>query len=38
MAVGKVYIGNISESCEKGDVESRFGKYGTIRSVWIARK
>ncbi|RWS21472.1 RNA-binding-like protein 3 [Leptotrombidium deliense] len=33
----KVYIGNLSESCSKGDVETSFSKYGPLKNVWIAR-
>jgi len=33
----KVYIGNLSESAVKPDIESAFGKYGPLKNVWVAR-
>lgn len=33
----KVYIGNLSETASKMDVENTFGKYGPLRNVWVAR-
>lgn len=33
----KVYVGNLSESCLKADVEGAFSKFGSLKNVWVAR-
>ncbi|RWS21916.1 RNA-binding protein 1-like protein [Leptotrombidium deliense] len=33
----KVYIGNLSDSCSKNEVETSFSKYGPLKNVWVAR-
>jgi len=33
----KVYIGNLGNSAAKNEIEDAFGKYGSLRNVWIAR-
>jgi len=34
----KVYIGNLSETASKQDVENVLTKYGKLKNVWVARK
>jgi len=34
----KIYIGGLSDECEKYDLEDAFSKYGPIRSSWVARR
>lgn len=34
----KVYIGNLSETASKQDVEGVLQKYGKLKNVWVARK
>lgn len=33
----KVYIGNLANHTSRHDIESAFGKYGSLRNVWVAR-
>ncbi|CAG2054543.1 unnamed protein product, partial [Timema podura] len=33
----KVYVGNLSSSASKHEIESAFSKYGPLRNVWVAR-
>ncbi|XP_066585941.1 RNA-binding protein 1 isoform X5 [Prorops nasuta] len=33
----KVYVGNLGNSASKHELENKFGKYGPIRNVWVAR-
>jgi len=33
----KVYVGNLGSSTARGDLEASFGKYGTLKNVWVAR-
>jgi len=33
----KVYIGNLGNNGNKYELEDSFGKYGTIKNVWVAR-
>ncbi|CAG9857728.1 unnamed protein product [Phyllotreta striolata] len=33
----KVYVGNLGSSASKHEIESAFGKYGSLRNVWVAR-
>lgn len=35
--LGKVYVGNLGNSASKHEIEGAFGKYGTLRNVWVAR-
>ncbi|KAK3283189.1 hypothetical protein CYMTET_9106 [Cymbomonas tetramitiformis] len=36
--MAKVYIGNLEPGVTERDLEEDFSKYGTMRSVWVARK
>ncbi|CAG0912480.1 unnamed protein product [Notodromas monacha] len=33
----KVYVGDLSPSTSKDEIESAFGYYGNLRNVWVAR-
>ena len=33
----KVYVGNLGSNTARGDLESSFGKYGSLKNVWVAR-
>merc|ERR1711865_121974 len=33
----KVYVGNLTNSIDERDMQDCFGKFGSIRNVWIAR-
>lgn len=33
----KVYVGNLGNNGNKTELESAFGYYGPLRSVWVAR-
>ena len=33
----RVYVGNLSSSTDKSDVEREFKKFGSLRDVWVAR-
>ena len=33
----KIYVGNISSSTSKEDLEYEFGYYGRLVSVWVAK-
>ncbi|XP_030856426.1 serine/arginine-rich splicing factor 7 isoform X1 [Strongylocentrotus purpuratus] len=33
----KVYVGNLGESASKSELEKEFGRFGPLKSVWIAR-
>lgn len=33
----KVYVGNLSSSASKHEIENAFCKYGPLRNVWVAR-
>ena len=33
----KVYVGDLSSSASKQDLEEAFSQYGKINSVWVAR-
>ncbi|XP_059185354.1 serine/arginine-rich splicing factor 3a isoform X2 [Centropristis striata] len=33
----KVYVGNLGNNGNKSEIESAFGYYGPLRSVWVAR-
>lgn len=34
----KVYVGDLGYGATKEELEEKFGKYGPLRSVWVARK
>eukprot|EP00088_Acartia_fossae_P044307 TRINITY_DN46994_c0_g1_i1.p1 TRINITY_DN46994_c0_g1~~TRINITY_DN46994_c0_g1_i1.p1 ORF type:complete len:150 (-),score=22.91 TRINITY_DN46994_c0_g1_i1:155-604(-) len=34
----KIYIGGLSASAERYDLEDAFSKYGPVRNVWVARR
>ena len=34
----KIYIGGLREEDNKFDLEDAFGRYGSVRNVWVARK
>ncbi|XP_041366216.1 serine/arginine-rich splicing factor 3-like [Gigantopelta aegis] len=34
----KVYVGDLGYGAAKQELEERFGKYGPLRNVWVARK
>eukprot|EP00117_Sycon_ciliatum_P023861 scpid94254/ scgid20184/ RNA-binding protein 1 len=36
-ATGKVYVGELGDHANKGDLEDLFEKFGKIREIWIAR-
>ncbi|KAJ3679588.1 hypothetical protein LUZ60_017599 [Juncus effusus] len=36
--MSKVYVGNLDNRVSEKDLEVEFGAFGTIRSVWVARK
>jgi len=38
MGSSKVYIGNLDARVTERELEDEFGKFGTLRSVWVARK
>ncbi len=33
----RVYVGGLSSSTEKAEVEREFKKFGSLRDVWVAR-
>ena len=33
----KVYIGNLPKNADEKELERAFERYGTIKSVWVAR-
>jgi RNA recognition motif-containing protein len=33
----KVYIGGLTDTCTKEDLQAHFGRYGKVATVWIAR-
>lgn len=37
-ASSKVYIGNLPSGIAERDLEDEFIRFGTLRSVWVARK
>ena len=36
--MAKLYLGNLSEGCQKEDVQDAFARFGAIEAIWIARK
>ena len=34
--IGKVYVGGIGADVTRSELEAEYGKYGSIRDVWIA--
>ena len=36
--MARVYVGDLSHSAEKADLEREFSKYGTLKDVWVAKK
>jgi hypothetical protein len=36
--MAKVYVGNLPPGIPEADVEHEFGRFGRLRSVWVARK
>ncbi|KAJ4824371.1 hypothetical protein Tsubulata_038226 [Turnera subulata] len=37
-AMSRVYVGNLDPRVTEHDLEDEFGKFGVIRSVWVARR
>ena len=33
----KVYVGNLRNDAEKGELEKAFSRFGYLKSVWVAR-
>ncbi|XP_051162306.1 RNA-binding protein 1-like isoform X2 [Leptopilina boulardi] len=33
----KVYVGNLGSNANKHEIECAFGKFGSLRNVWVAR-
>jgi RNA recognition motif-containing protein len=33
----KVYVGDLGDGGNKGDLEKEFEKFGPLKSVWVAR-
>eukprot|EP00879_Flechtneria_rotunda_P005469 GHRR01005762.1.p1 GENE.GHRR01005762.1~~GHRR01005762.1.p1 ORF type:complete len:146 (+),score=14.52 GHRR01005762.1:126-563(+) len=38
MSLGKVYVGGIPPGLSESELEREFGRFGPLRSVWVARK
>ena len=38
ISMAKRYLGNLSEGCQKEDVQDAFARFGAIEAIWIARK
>ena len=38
ISMAKLYLGNLSEGCQKEDVQDAFARFGAIEAIWIARK
>jgi len=34
----KVYVGNLGDYGDKGELDRAFSKYGPVRSVWVAQR
>ena len=34
----KVYVGELGGGCPKQELEEKFGKYGNLVNVWVARR
>ncbi|XP_038075872.1 probable splicing factor, arginine/serine-rich 6 [Patiria miniata] len=34
---GRLYVGSLNPGTSKQDIESEFGRYGSLRDVWLAR-
>lgn len=34
----RVYVGNLPPETSERDLEDKFGRFGRLRNVWVARK